>query len=177
MARTNNSIAERRAPDMPGCALISSADTGFQQLQRDRSLWHHFRQHHGESLREGGLGKSATWRCIEQLTGLSASSSLPTIQSRAFFRTPGTPCAYSGTENTTPSAVFNFDRHSFTARGTATSSIMSGLKCGSSPSPSQRDISTPLGASVVAALRRFVLDELVRRLPDIARICMKRAPL
>ena len=37
-------------------------------------------------------------------TGLRTNSPLPTTQSRAFFNTPGTPCAYSGLEINTPSA-------------------------------------------------------------------------
>jgi hypothetical protein len=44
-------------------------------------------------------------------TGFSASSPLPTTQSRAFLRTPGTPWAYSGLEITTPSAAPSWKRN------------------------------------------------------------------
>ena len=48
---------------------------------------------------------------------------------------PGTPCAYSGDEITTPSASLKASRKVVTLAGWFSSSI-SGLKCGRSPSPS-----------------------------------------
>lgn len=51
--------------------------------------------------------------------GLSISSPLPTIQSNAFFNTPGTPCAYSGLEISTASARAIRRRNARTRRRSA----------------------------------------------------------
>lgn len=64
-------------------------------------------------------------------TGFSYSSPLLTSQSSAFFRVPGTPCAYSGLEMRTPLLASNCERNSLTAGG-GVSVSRSGLKCGSS---------------------------------------------
>ena len=62
------------------------------------------------------------------------SSLLPTTQSSAFFRTPGTPCAYSGLDIRTASHASNAARNLVTASG-ALSPSRSGLKGGMSASP------------------------------------------
>src|SRR5262249_5086538 len=65
-------------------------------------------------------------------TGLPSSSPLETIQSSAFLSAPGTPCAYSGVEMTTPSAARRSARSSATAGGgTAPSPSRSGENIGS----------------------------------------------
>lgn len=110
---------------------------------------------------------------MKSVTGLPTSSSPPTTQSRPFFKVPGTPCAYSGTENTKPSAARRQDLQSFTDCG-AVSPSRSGLKCGRSPSPLYRDTSTPCGTTAIAAFRSAVFEEEARRLPEIARIRIRQ---
>ena len=65
-------------------------------------------------------------------TGLFMSSPVPTIQSSAFLRTPGSPWAYSGVEKSTASDCCSWSLKSCTGSGLVSS--MSGLKCGSSAS-------------------------------------------
>jgi hypothetical protein len=65
--------------------------------------------------------------------GFAISSPLPTIQSSAFFNTPGTPCAYSGLEISTASASAHRRRNVRTTSGASRSSI-SGLNAGTSAS-------------------------------------------
>ena len=114
------------------------------------------------------LGKSCSRRRVEQCDWLSTSSPLPTIQSSAFLSAPGTPSAYSGLLISTPSDPLIRVRKLTTVAGSDPSK--SGLKCGSSASPSYKVISTPGGARRAAASRRVVFDEKRRRLPEMARI-------
>src|ERR1700682_2471781 len=105
--------------------------------------------------------------------GLSWSSLLETIQSRAFFSEPGTPCAYSGLEMTKPSAHASSARKAATFGGAASPSrSRSGLKCGRSATPSYIMTSIAAGATRAAARRRAALGDLERREPEIGRTRM-----
>src|ERR1041385_9026028 len=173
IATANDSIAVRNARDISGSEAIWPALSAFARSCNviDDSE---------TTLADITLSVSVSdaWAyvprddALKSATGLSTRSPLPTTQSRAFFNAPGTPWAYSGTENATPSAVSSLDRRSFTA-GDTISPSRSGLNCGRSPSPSYRVTSTPGGAKTAAAWRRAVFEEEARRLPDIARTLMR----
>src|SRR5271169_1202625 len=119
IARANTSRAERTAAAIPGSAAIWLAVTGFPRSCRvtDAS---------GTTRADITISVSVIDACacvprgdeLKSVTGLSTNSPLPTTQSRQFFKTPGTPWAYSGTENTTPSASRSLDRQALTAGDT-----------------------------------------------------------
>ena len=77
----------------------------------------------------------ARLEAFRRATGLSTSSPLPTTQSSAFFRTPGTPCAYSGLDSKTASADLRAARNAATGIG-GVSVSRSGLNGGSWPNSS-----------------------------------------
>src|SRR5262249_42332040 len=109
----------------------------------------------------------ARLEAFTRATGLSTSSPLPTTQSSAFFRTPGTPWAYSGLESKTASADWRAARNAQTGVG-GVSVSRSGLNGGNWSRSSKIATSIPDGASCAAALTSAVFEEARRKLPEIA---------
>lgn len=90
--------------------------------------------------------------------GLPTNSDPLTNQSKAFFNTPGTPCAYSGVEINNPSGHRSCDLRSVTEGGWVNS--RAGLNCGKFPSRLYNLISTFSGDKAIAALIRVEFDEI-----------------
>src|SRR5262245_49678747 len=100
------------------------------QRHGDRCLTDYTRGHDRQRLTSELQARVARLEAFTRATGLSTSSPLPTTQSSAFFRTPGTPCAYSGLETKTASADRSAARNSQTGVG-GVSVSRSGLNGGS----------------------------------------------
>ena len=96
------------------------------------------------------------------------NDSLPTIQSKAFFIAPVTPCAYSGLAITHASAAMIFYLNCATTAGLGYST--SGLNKGKSPIDGDISISMPLGAMRAKTRSMAVLSEAARKLPEMAKI-------
>jgi hypothetical protein len=107
-------------------------------------------------------------------TGLSFSSPVETIQSRAFFRTPGTPKAYSGVQIMTASDFYTFSRKTLT---TILSSSKPGLKCGNFSRPSNISKYTSSPAIEPMFFKILVFAELLLKLPEMARIFILFMPV
>ena len=101
--------------------------------------------------------------------GLWTHSPLLTSQSRAFLRTPGTPCAYSGLTRSRASDAATACAGRRRGGGVASSPSRSGLKCGSAPMSA-----VAAGPSQKASAERSTapLEERARRLPERARSLM-----
>jgi hypothetical protein len=87
------------------------------------------------------------------------------VQSSVFLKEPGSAPAYSGVEISTADAAARRARRSATAGGSGSWSS-SGLKCGSSPTPSNITAVTPWVVSAAAVRSTAWLLEPLRRLPQ-----------
>src|SRR3569832_1828809 len=113
---------------------------------------------------------TALGEAFSNATGLWTKASQPTIQSRAFFITPVTPCAYSGLAMRSASADKICVRRFATGKGSVAS--MSGLNSGRSPRLRESTTLKSAGAKRATARSSAELREAARRLPEIARIFM-----
>jgi hypothetical protein len=129
---------------------------------------HDPRAHHGERLDERGLRVRRHRRGIERATGLPGSSTLATSQSSAFLSDPGTPCAYSGLQISSPSARRRAPRARARARGHVDVVVRVEVRQ-RREAVVQLDVARRPGATA-RERSSDVLDDCARRLPEIARM-------
>ena len=86
----------------------------------------------------------------------------------AFFNTPGTELLYSGEARITPSAATMASFSAATSGGMPRSASSSALNSGMPWSVRISSVD-PAGTTAAAALRRAVLNESRRRLPEMPR--------
>src|SRR4051812_49179854 len=93
------------------------------------------------------------------------------VQSSRFLNEPGSAPAYSGVQNSRPSASASAARSSRTGSGSGSKSS-SGLKWGNPARPSNSRVVTPAGATSAAVWSAATLVDPARRLPPIRRIAL-----